>query len=341
MVTTNNKSQEKLENYRKDHRYLMDKLKPIRGIEVNEKKYSLIKDYDIYGVFEYFFAEEDKQKCEAFYENFINQNLIKHDVIKVFLEDENGIRKTEFNRVTKKFNGQKTYDISELYFCRESFLRADWLMSLLISTSHLIVADKEMKLRILAKINEIKELQYFSEIIEGLIELKIIANGEEICKPFEFGETINDSKLSRPKQNIKGENESEKNDGDEEILELNLIDTRANFFVVSLVDFRKEKKEIFRSSEVNCGSQHGRFIKKLCDSFLINNLEFIKVNPVLDGLADKVAKVSKFPNQLGFKENDRDLKSLFFEGMLSNQNVVFYKKITQKRLVEKGLQNKI
>ena len=187
MAAANNRSQEKLENYRKDHLYLVDKLMPTRGFEVNEKNYSTIKGRDIYDVLEYFFADAAKKRCEAYFENFINENLIKHDLIKVFLEDENGIRKTEFNRVTKKFNGQKTDDISNLYFCRESFLKADWFIGLLQNTGHLIGSDKTKTLKILAKIDEIKELEY-PKIVEGLIELKSVANGEEICKPFEFEE---------------------------------------------------------------------------------------------------------------------------------------------------------
>lgn len=209
MVITNNKSQEKLESYRKDHRYLMERLTPLRGIEVNEKKYSLIKDHDIRDVFKYFFSDEENQKCEAYFEKFINRNLIKNDVIKVFLEDKNGIRKTEFNRVTKKFNGQKTYDISELYFCRESFLRAGWFIDLLINTGHLIGAHSERHSRILAKINEIKELQYFSEIIEGLIELKIIANGEEVCRPVEFGDALQAQKTEEKAKRTIGSKDSE------------------------------------------------------------------------------------------------------------------------------------
>lgn len=176
-------------DYSNDYHHLCGYLVPDRMASVGDKYYNLIRSYDILVVFKYFFGEANgrtdltKTKSGIYFTNFIESSIKKHDLIKVFFEDKDGLKQTKFNRITERFNGQEILNIAELYFCRESFFKTIDFVGLLVDSGHLVGSDKERHLRILEKIEKIKLLSY-PKIVEGIVELKSIANGERFFKPF-------------------------------------------------------------------------------------------------------------------------------------------------------------
>ncbi len=132
---------------------------------------------------------------------------------------------------------------------------------------------------------------------------------------------------------------------DEVVLELELesIEGDLNYCIVKIFDYRDGKKtELFRGKKFKNSSQHGKFIAKLCK--MIADKESLEINPSESGLLNttkRAKRASQMPSALGFREEDKELKSLFFDDNMSNKRVVFYKKITRKRLEEKGLSDKI
>lgn len=103
-----------------------------------------------------------------------------------------------------------------------------------------------------------------------------------------------------------------------------------NHFKLKICD--KEKDKIVFEKKMKKDSVHGSFIIKLCNS---DETEF---NPKNLNIG---CRASQLPNKLGFKKEHQNLKSLFFEGTITDKKMVFYKKITKKRLQEKGLLGKI
>lgn len=205
----------------------------------------------------------------------------------------------------------------------------------------------------------LKDPQRFEALINGIDEEGLINKGNvEVSGKFQrfrleltidgwkkFDEICDRNlKLKEVEEPAKDLQESKPKD-DEIALELDCIEEDLNHSIVKIFDYRSGKKtelSKFKGKKFKKNSQHGNFIISLCKK--IADKEFLKIKPSESGLlrSTKGAKrASQMPSALGFREEDKELKSLFFDGNMSNQCVVFYKKITKKRLEEKGLSNKI
>ncbi len=126
------------------------------------------------------------------------------------------------------------------------------------------------------------------------------------------------------------------NEDEEVIFELKCIQDDLHYSIVKIFDYRIGKEPVFVGKKFKNDSEHGKFITTLCKK--IGDKECIDINPSDFNLTG--VRSSKVPNII-FKEKTDVFRPLFFEGTVSDKRVVFYKKITKKRLEEKGLLDKI